>query len=88
MGLVGRLVKGHQYVELVAGGEHRLRRDPGLGPRGAAHDLGGEGDERHRVIANLGGGLGQRLGGGDHSLPAFSGETHDEVSLLFHGLSL
>ena len=46
---------------------------------GAAEDLGGEGCEGLNVIAGLGGGLSQCLGGGYNALASFTGETYYQI---------
>ena len=79
MGFVGFLVEGDEDVHLVAGAEDGFGADAGLGPGGAAEDLGGEGGVGEGVVAYLGGRLRQPFRRGNDALPALTGEPDDEV---------
>ena len=80
VGVVGFLVKGHQNVHVVAGAEHGIDGHTDLGPSGATLNLGRERSKGQRVVADLGGNLGQPFRRGYHSLPAFTGEPDDKVT--------
>ena len=79
VGFVGFLVESDQHVHLVAGAQYGLGTDSGLGPSGAAENLGREGGVGEGVVADLSGSLGQTFRRGNDALAAFTGEPDDEV---------
>ena len=79
VGFVGFLVEGNQDIHLVAGAQDGRGANSGLGPGGAAENLGGEGGIGQGVIAYLGRSLGESFGGSNDALSALTGEPDDEV---------
>ena len=85
--VVGLVVECDEDVDGVAGALDGGTGDARLSPGGASENLGGEGGEGKRVVADAGGGPGQHLRCGYDSLTTLARKADDNLTSAGHRLS-